>query len=128
MKTLAVSPELMVKDVPTSLKFYENLFDTKAVATEQEMGELVWAKIVLREGASLTFKAEKKLREEYEFFAKKAIGASLSLCFFIENIKEFYKSLPQKIEVVNELHRTACNLNEFSIFDPDNYVLTFIEE
>jgi len=121
------TPELMVNNVSESISFYKSLLEAKPIATEEEEGRLVWAKIALNTQIHLSFKSKEKLGSEYSFFKNIKTGGSFTLCFNVPDIHALYNSVQSKAEVINPLHETECKLFEFSIKDLDGYLLTFLE-
>jgi uncharacterized glyoxalase superfamily protein PhnB len=55
-------------------------------------------------------------------------GGSLLLYIKLRNIRAFFESIADKVEVVHGLEKTFYGATEFSIVDNNNFVLTFAED
>jgi uncharacterized glyoxalase superfamily protein PhnB len=55
-------------------------------------------------------------------------GGSLLLYINLKNIREFFESIRDKVNVLKGLEKTFYGATEFSILDNNNYVLTFAEQ
>ena len=58
---------------------------------------------------------------------KRNDGGSLLLYITLKNIREFFESVKDKVNVLKGLEKTFYGTMEFSILDNNNYVLTFAE-
>lgn len=126
MKIDALEPELLVENVEETCTFYTQFLKAEIIDTEKEHDKWVWAKVDLGKGVSLSFKDHEKIVKEYSFFPK-TVGGTISLCFSIHEISELFHSIKGHVKIVNPLHKTDCQLMEFSILDNNGYILTFLE-
>ena len=127
MKAQSVTPELMVTDMDRTIYFYARELGFQLQAAEKDHGEVVWAQIELAENRLISFKEARKLKTELPLFDGVPIGGTFTLCIQIESVLAFKASLPDSVPIVEKLHKTSCHLNQFSIKDPDGYILTFID-
>ncbi|MFC2140013.1 hypothetical protein ACFLR4_05055, partial [Bacteroidota bacterium] len=58
---------------------------------------------------------------------KNDYGGSIIMYFEIENLDEYYKSLKDKCEIVNDVYYTDYGIKEFSVRDNNGYILIFGE-
>ena len=55
-------------------------------------------------------------------------GGSLLLYIKLKNIRTFYQSIKDKVQVLKTLETTFYGATEFSILDINGYILTFAED
>jgi uncharacterized glyoxalase superfamily protein PhnB len=55
-------------------------------------------------------------------------GGSITLYIQIKNIRDFHKQIIDKITILKDLEKTFYGATEFSIIDPNGYILTFAED
>ena len=133
-----LSPNLMVKDVKETIGFYKNNLGFELVMAVPETQDKILTEIpedknivyaVVKNGnVELMFQAEESLKEDITVFADSIIGASVSFYIEIEDLKNFYKDIKEKVEVVKDLSTTWYGMNEFYIRDNNEYVLGFAEQ
>ena len=133
-----LNPNLMVKDVKETIEFYKNNLDFKLVMAVPETQDGILTEIpedrkivyalVKNGNVELTFQAEESLKKDIIVFANSIIGASVSFYIEVENLKDFYDGIKEKVEVVKELSTTWYGMNEFYIRDNNGYVLGFAEQ
>ena len=125
MKTITAN--LIVKDVNKSVEFYKDLLGFELVMSIPEEGPLDWA-MMKHGGAEIMFQTAKNISKEYPPFEGKEIGGTLFLFIVLEGVEDLYSKIKEKAKVTVDLHDTFYGMREFTIEDPDGYVLTFAEE
>ena len=130
MEIKALSPNLMVKDVEQTIRFYQDLLGFKLVASvPAEKGEksLQWA-LVQSGPVTLMFQEEENLKEEYPDLKHQAIGGGFTLYLTTSGIDALYQKARQVTGIVKEPHKTFYGATEFAIKDNNGYVLTIAEQ
>ena len=139
MKLKKITPNLSVKNVRETIKFYQNILDFKVrmVVLERnhtvedfftEAEEYTYA-MVYRDDLQLMFLKESTFHENVPLLKTLQMGASVVFYIAVEKIDEFYQTLHKKnIEVVKELTTTWYGIREFYIKDCNGYILAFTEE
>ena len=123
----SLSPNLFVKDIRATIEFYKLLgFDMIMSVPGESEGELVWA-MVTSSKVTFMFQTFQSLGETLPMISRQDGG---SLLFYIktQNIRSFFESIKDKVTVVHGLQKTFYGATEFSITDPNNYLLTFAED
>ncbi len=133
-----LNPNLMVKDVKETIEFYKNNLGFKLVMAVPETKDGILTEIpenkkivyvlVKNGNVELMFQAEESLKEDITVFANSIIGASVSFYIEVENLKDFYSGIKEKVEVVKKLSTTWYGMNEFYIRDNNGYILGFAEQ
>lgn len=124
MVAKSVVVELMVRDVNETIKFYQDILGFTLLVKEEHDGKTEWAKMEL--GAfQISFKPDYKMVEEVEYMQNKEMGGTLSVCIGVENLVEHYQAIQHKFEMLDYPHLTPCGSTQFSMLDPNGYVVTF---
>ncbi len=119
-----LTPNLMVENVNQTVDFYKSILGFDMLATVPETGQFNWA--MLKQGdVEMQFQTRASLTEEIPAFKDRAIGGALTLYIDVENITELYVSLKDKVTLVQDMHTTFYNTQEFAIQDPNGFVLSF---
>jgi len=87
---------------------------------------LVWA-MVTNNKVTFMFQTFQSLGDTLPMVSRQD-GGSLLFYIKIQNIRSFFDSIKDKVTVINGLQKTFYGATEFSITDPNNYLLTFAED
>ena len=121
-----ITPNLMVKDVSQTVKFYEDLLGFKLAQSVPEDEPYEWASVKAGD-VELMFQESSSLRSDMPIFNDIPIGGALTLFVRMQGIQEIYERIREQVEVVQELNVTFYGMQEFSFKDINGYVLTFAE-
>ena len=119
-----LTPNLLVSNVKASAKFYEKL-GFKADVLIPDEDNPVWGSMSC-DGVEIMLHDKITAEEEYSLFSNKKLGATLILFIETNRIQEIYKiTKDNNWTIVNDMHESSYATHEFSILDPDGYVLCF---
>ena len=121
----SVSPNIFVRDIHKTVEFYEKL-GFSVVATAPEEGDMVFALMICNK-VTFMFQTFESLGDELPEI-KREDGGSLLLYIQISGIREFHDRIRDKVQILKGLEKTFYGATEFSILDPNGYVLTFAED
>ena len=122
----SLSPNIFVKDINETIKFYQ-LLGFELVVTVPETGnDLVWA-MMAKGNVTFMFQTMASLGEELPDISRQD-GASMLLYIKLKNIRTFFEGIKELVPVLKGLETTFYGATEFSIKDNNNYVLTFAED
>lgn len=121
----SVSPNIFVKDITLTIEFYKQL-GFNVIATVPEQGDLVWAMMTCG-NVTFMFQSFESLADELPMITRQN-GGSLLLYIQIKEIRKFFERIHTKVKVIKGLEKTFYGATEFSIEDPNGYVLTFAED
>lgn len=121
----SVSPNIFVKDITLTIEFYKQL-GFNIIATVPEQGDLVWAMMICG-NVTFMFQSFESLADELPMITRQN-GGSLLLYIQIKEIRKFFERIHTKVKVIKGLEKTFYGATEFSIEDPNGYVLTFAED
>lgn len=121
----SISPNIFVHDLQATISFYTKLgfILTDEVGTPE--GEKVFA---LMTNGSVTFMFQSFASIEGQHpMVSRADGGSLLLYISVDNIRQCYAYINERVTVLTGLEKTFYGATEFSLCDNNNYLLTFAE-
>lgn len=124
MKLESLTPNLMVKNVNESINFYTSYLGFALLQTVPENGDFEWG-FVQKDNVHIMFQREDSIREEYPELEKQLSGGALTFYIKITDLLKFYEKIKTSVKIVHNLHKTPYGANEFSILDPDGFILVF---
>ena len=123
----SLSPNLFVKDIRATIEFYKSLgFNLVMSVPAEADGNLDWA-MVTSGNVTFMFQTFQSLGDTLPMVSRQD-GGSLLFYIRIRKIRSFFDSIKEKVNVVHGLQKTFYGATEFSITDPNNYLLTFAED
>jgi uncharacterized glyoxalase superfamily protein PhnB len=121
-----VIPQLVVRDVATSADFYRDRLGFEVLQRVKERDVLTYA--LLRSGSvALALQTERKVREDFPEIRSARPGSGANLIIRTNNVKALYDKVRGRATIVRELQTTFYGSSEFSLRDPNGYVLTFAQ-
>ena len=138
MKYKKLTPNLPVKDVKETVKFYRDILGftlemavlegTEKIEQNLSEGEIYDYAMMRKDEVFVMFMEEDCFKKDLPFLKDSPQGASLSFYIDVEDINDLYESLKGKVDIVKELGTTWYGMNEFYIEDCNGYVLGFGEK
>ncbi len=122
----SITTNLMVENVNKSLEFYVGVLGFEKLQTVPDSGDYVFAHIN-KDSVNLMLQKFDSSGTEIPYFKNKEIGGSFTLFVVVENVEEIYNNVKDNYKVISEMKETFYGMKEFSLLDPDGYVLTFAE-
>jgi uncharacterized glyoxalase superfamily protein PhnB len=123
----SLSPNLFVKDIRATIEFYKGLGFNLVMSVPAESDDnLVWA-MVTSGNVTFMFQTFQSIGDTLPMISRQD-GGSLLFYIRIKSIRTFFESIKDKVNVVHGLQKTFYGATEFSITDPNNYLLTFAED
>jgi uncharacterized glyoxalase superfamily protein PhnB len=123
----SLAPNLFVKDIRATIEFYKILgFNLVMSVPAEADGNLDWA-MVSSGNVTFMFQTFQSLGDTLPMISRQD-GGSLLFYIRIRKIRTFFDTVKYKVNVVHGLQKTFYGATEFSITDPNNYLLTFAED
>ena len=125
----SITANLMVDDVDKTVSFYKDVLGFNLeMSVPRDDGKLQWA-MITRGAVELMLHEKENLLEEVPQLKGSKMGGSLTLFIEIEGLDQLYTLVKKhsKIKFLKEPHTTFYGMKEFTICDPNNYILTFAE-
>jgi catechol 2,3-dioxygenase-like lactoylglutathione lyase family enzyme len=125
---LSLSPNLVVADLPRSLAFYRDTLGFELVATQPETAPFVF--VWLRQGpVNLFLNDAAMVRADPKAGAHYKDGpGGIALYVTMTGVDAFHARVRDAVAIVDPLETKFYGMREFTITDPDGFVLTFAEE
>ena len=123
METL--SPNIFVKDIAKTIAFYRQLGFEVTMSVPETGTDFVWVMMACGK-VTFMFQTFESLANELPGISRKD-GASLLLYINVKDIRALFERIKDKVTVLKGLEKTFYGATEFSVKDPNNYVLTFAE-
>lgn len=123
---LSMSPNLIVKDMKVSQEFYTKTLGFQLIDQEPKDADPVWMMLAYNE-ITFMLQTQESLGEEIPSLKNEKTGATLIFYITVNNIKDYYDKVSKGSKVISDLKVTFYGATEFSIEDPDGYILTFAE-
>lgn len=128
MKLKSLTPNIMVEDVVKTAAYYEDLLGFKVIASvEDEDGGLIWA-MLQKDEVTLMLESQESMEKSLEVFKEREIGGSQTFFISVDDAKEIFENVEEKVNIVSELTTTPYNHLEFSFMDINGYILTISED
>ena len=123
----SLAPNLFVRDIRATIEFYKSLgFNLVMSVPAESDGNLDWA-MVSSGNVTFMFQTFQSLGDTLPMISRQD-GGSLLFYIRIQKIRSFFESIKDKVTVVHGLQKTFYGATEFSISDPNSYLLTFAED
>lgn len=121
----SISPNIFVNDIQATITFYTKLgfILTDEVTTPE--GENVFA-LMTNGRVSFMFQSFASIEGKHPMVSR-ADGGSLLLYISVDNIRQYYASINERVTLLTGLEKTFYGATEFSLCDNNNYLLTFAE-
>ena len=119
----SITPNIMVKDVRETIKFYKVKLGFEIILTVPEEGDFAFA-IMGKDNINIMFQEQNNLIEEYKSLKTEEIKPTFTLFITVKNIEKLYEEVKEKVEIAKEMHKTFYGKDEFAIFDNNGNILT----
>ena len=117
--------EIMVDDIERSVDWYTRVLEFKENIRTPQINPVF---VSLSNGnVDIMLYKRDEFVEEIPQFKDVKIGGSFALYITIEDIQSLYDTVQNQAKVIQELHKTNYGSTEFSIEDPNGYVLMFTQ-
>ena len=130
MKLREIIPEIIVKDISTSIEFYRDNLAFNVDLTAPETTPYTWCQLSLN-NINIMLQEHKTTLEEIDNFPEVLSSSNILLLKYdsVLGTKTLYNTLKNKgIQFFSELRETEYGTVEFGIVDPDNYMILISAE
>ena len=121
----SITPNIFVRDMARTLEWYRQL-NFEIISQVPEKGkDLIWA-LITNDGVSLMLQTFDSLALELPMVSR-SDGGSLILYITVADVQQLFDNLPEEIHTLGTPEISFYGAKEFSVVDPNNYVLTFAQ-
>ncbi len=128
MKLKTLVPMIAVKDIRAAFDFYTNELEFALVSPEKAIDEWKWCHLEKDSVRIMLAQTDiGHLRPSEETTSKEDMDHYFSCClyFYPDDVQALFNYYKNKGVGVTELKKTFYGMNEFSVRDPDGYLLSF---
>jgi catechol 2,3-dioxygenase-like lactoylglutathione lyase family enzyme len=127
MQIKKLTPNLVVRDVEASLKFYNRILGLETAMTVPDQSPYIFAGVT-NGTIEVFFNEQKTVAAEYPKLAA-SIGASMTLYIEVDSLQTVLDSVKQaganiSVPVTEQFY----GMREFAFEDPDGYTITIAEK
>jgi len=119
MAILSGIPVLNCHTIKVTLEFYLQLLQFVVVKKRESNGRLYWAHL-MHGGTTLMLQSSEQPSSEII----QSQQATISLYFFVNNIKDLHHFIKAKNTKVSDIKVTGYQMQEFSLNDPEGNLIT----
>jgi uncharacterized glyoxalase superfamily protein PhnB len=121
-----LTPNLLVSKVEQSLAFYEGVLGFARGMTVPDQPPFAFASVTSGP-VEIFFNDHAMVAKESPATANLAIGGGNTMFIEIADVDAFHESIKDRVTVLIPLVTQWYGMREFTIADPDGYVITFAE-
>lgn len=127
MKVQKLTPNLIVRDVAASMKFYQTVLGLQPAITVPEQAPYVFGSVT-NGTVEIFFNDQRAVAEDYPPLGARPIGGSLTQFIEVEGIQEVLAAV-QKVgaKVVMPVKDQFYGMREFAFEDPEEWIITIVE-
>ncbi len=127
MKFQKLTPNLVVRDVAASIKFYESVLGFKTAFTVPEQAPFVFASVT-NGSVEIFFNDQKAVAEDYPALGADPLGGTLTLFIEVEGIQEVLAAVQKSgAKITMPLKDQFYGMREFAFQDTEGWVITIAE-
>jgi catechol 2,3-dioxygenase-like lactoylglutathione lyase family enzyme len=119
------TPNLLVRDIDASTRFYRDVLGFAVNATVPEAAPFVFVWLTRDEVG--VFLNDPKAAEDFPGAAARQPGGTCTMFFIIDGVDEYYEQVRGKARVVMPIKTQFYGMREFAVDDPDGHLITFAE-
>jgi uncharacterized glyoxalase superfamily protein PhnB len=127
MKFNKLTPNLVVRDVASSMKFYETVLGFQPAITVPDQAPYVFGSVTAG-GVEIFVNDHKMVAEDYPALGAKPIAGSLTLLIEVEGIEEILAAVKKSgAKITMPLKEQFYGMREFTFEDPEGWIVTIAE-
>jgi len=121
-----VSPNIFVNDLQATIEYYQNLDFRVVTSVPDESGKMIFA-LMMNGTTTFMFQTFKSIENQLPHISR-SNGGSLLLYIQMKGIRAFFEKVKEKVNIFSGPEKTFYGATEFSVIDPNNFMLTFAED
>jgi catechol 2,3-dioxygenase-like lactoylglutathione lyase family enzyme len=121
-----VTPNLVVRDIARSTRFYCDIlgFSVKQTVPEAAPFVFVWLE---RGGVTVFLNDPAAVAVHVPSMAAPAFGGTATLFVTVDGVDALHAQVSQHVAVAMPLHTQFYGMREFAVYDPDGHLITFAQ-
>ena len=127
MKFQKLTPNLIVRHVAASMKFYHSVLGFQPAITVPDQPPYVFGSVTSG-GVEIFFNDQKAVAADYPALGAKPIGGALTLFVEVEGIEETLAAVKKSgAKITMPLKDQFYGMREFAFEDPEGWIITIAE-
>jgi uncharacterized glyoxalase superfamily protein PhnB len=127
MKFNKLTPNLVVRDVASTMEFYQSVLGFQKAFTVPEEAPFVFG-AVTNGSVEIFFNEQRAVAEDYPALGMKPIGGALTLYIEVQGVEEVLAAVQKAgAKVTMPMKEQFYGMREFAFEDPEGWVLTIAE-
>ena len=127
MKVQKLTPNLIVRDVAASIKFYQAVLGLQPAITVPDQAPYVFGS-VSNGSVEIFFNDQRFVAEDYPPLGNRPIGGSLTQFVEVEGIQEVMAAVQRAgAKIVMPIKDQFYGMREFAFEDPEGWIITIAE-
>ena len=122
----SVSPNIFVNNLPATTEYYKKLGFELVTSVPDENGNMQFA-LMMNGAATFMFQTFRSIEGQLPSVSRQD-GGSLLLYIKMKGIRSYFDSVSAQLPILHGLEKTFYGATEFSVVDPNNFILTFAED
>jgi uncharacterized glyoxalase superfamily protein PhnB len=121
-----VSPNIFVYDIDATIAYYRKLDFEVVTSVPDDKGKMIFV-LMMNGTTTFMFQTFKSIENQLPSVSREN-GGSLLLYIKMKGIRAFFERVNEKVDILSGLEKTFYGATEFSVIDPNNFMLTFAED
>jgi len=122
----SLTPNIMAIHLNRTVEFYRDVLGFTLTASVPQEGRYEWA-AMRRDDVEIMFQARRSLASEIPSLESVPIGGSLTFYIRVNDVRDLYAAIRDRVTIVQDLHETFYHSHEFAIRDCNGYILVFAQ-
>lgn len=122
----AVTPNLIVRDIAASTRFYTEVLGFTINQTVPDVAPFVFVWLE-RGGVTVFLNDPAAVAHDIPSYASPNFGGTATLFVAVEGVDALHAQLAAQVPIVLSLRTQPYGMREFAIHDPDGHLITFAE-
>lgn len=122
----AITPNLIVRDIAASTRFYCDVLGFAVNTTVPEAAPFVFVWLQ-RDGIDVFLNDPGAVAKDLPMYATPAFGGTATLFVVLTGVDALHAQVSAQVPVVMPIHTQWYGMREFAIHDPDGHLITFAE-
>ncbi len=128
MRAEKLTPNLIVRDVAASMKFYEAVLGLEAAIKVPEQPPYVFGSVA-NGSVEIFFNEQKSVAEEFPGLGSRPIGGSLTQFIEVQGLEEVLARVKKAgAKIVMPVKEQFYGMREFAFEDPEGWIITIAEK
>ncbi|MDP1570388.1 MAG: VOC family protein [Vicinamibacterales bacterium] len=123
----AITPNLIVRDIDASLRFYRDVLGFTVTTTVPDAPPFVFVWLE-RDGVPVFLNDAATVDHDLPGAGQRPPGGTATLFFAVTGVDAYHALIAPQVTVIMPIKTQFYGMREFAIEDPDGHIITFAEK